>query len=75
MPFQFAQFIVPYPSGGNRQAERRESQGAAKPRLCEFPGLAEKPWPNARESRTLPDSNKLCAPGQLRTIPALYLGR
>ena len=29
------------PSGRNRQAERRKSQGAAlAPRLCEFPGLA-----------------------------------
>ena len=26
-------------SGGGRQAERRESQGAPLARLCEFPGL------------------------------------
>jgi len=37
------------PSGRNRQAERRESQGAAASRDCEFPGSAAQRNPLKRQ--------------------------
>ena len=48
-------------SGGNRQAERRESQGAGRARdFARSPGRSSVDG-NGRESRTLPDSKKKSA--------------